>query len=610
MEERHCEIGVVAPDPLLKSLFEEVTADATQPFALEEGLVEAGVAVAKDMVARGIGVIISRGETFRMIREARLPCVLLQIPISIHDVISLIKTACIASSEIGVVGFNEIYHTANSIAPFLPVSMKIFRLNKASDIPKVMLDIQASGLKVIAGTPCVVRKCVAMGLNGFALQTKKTTALDILEEAAKIVTLRRNEKKYFHVDEHIFSQILGSETFFLDCNGKLLDSSERSAAIPTLDARLIWAVQNGLPYEGKISIRDSDVRCKLHPIANNGVNRGALLVVESNQRGSKSKKGEGKFPARYSFENIIHKSECMRECVRQAKLYAASDAAICIRGESGTGKEMLAQAVHNASSRHRQPFIAINCGALPEHLLASELFGYSRGAFTGARQQGRTGMLELANGGTVFLDEINEAPATFQVNLLRFLEEFRFFRLGDEEQVSVDVRVICASNVNLENCVRAGTFRKDLFYRIHVLPLFVPPLRERKSCLPLLLEYFILSAAKILPDARPYLAPEALEILADWCWPGNVRELRNLVERMVILSEGKMIDARLAKLCLSPLKAMGAFEGSLHSLSNEHIRRTLEDCSGNKARAARKLGISTTTLWRRLNDLNETGSGP
>lgn len=601
MAKKPCEVGVIAPDSMLCALFGELSGETPVPFIVREGFMEGGVAAARSLVAQGTNIIISRGETCRHIRNAALDAVILEIPIPVRDVISLINAACAISTEIGIVGFGEVYQAADSLAPILPVSMRLFRLGTEADIPDAVQNIMESGLRVIAGTPRVVQQCEELGLTGFALNTRKAVALDILEEAAKIAMILRKEKR-LHIGREVVSKMLGGETFLLDSEGKLMQESggHKPRSAPQLDAKLAWAVRHALPYEGKITIGDSEVHCRLHPIVHNEANLGNLLVVESADHAFTQKKRGNKFSAEHTFGSIVHKSACMKECVRQAQIYAGSDATVCIRGESGTGKEMLAQAMHNASARRNQPFMAINCGAVPESLLASELFGYSRGAFTGARNKGRAGLLELADGGTVFLDEINEAPPSFQVHLLRFLEEFRFFRIGDEEPVSVNVRIICASNANLEECVQARTFRSDLYYRIHVLPLMVPPLRKRRKCLPLLMEYFRYMACASRNDGPPGMTPQAMRVLRDWHYPGNVRELRNLVERMVILADGGVIDEPLARKCLADLRAMALPTGSMAALEREHIRRTLEECGGNRSLAAQRLGISKTTLWRRL----------
>ncbi|MCI7568817.1 MAG: sigma 54-interacting transcriptional regulator [Desulfovibrio sp.] len=602
---KSCAVGVVSPDSFLTDLFRKLQDKAVAPFLLREGLMEDGIRAARELVEQGAGVIISRGETYNLIRRENLPAVVLAIPITVRDVLTLINTACAASREIGIVGFGDIYHAAANIAPILPVDIRLFRLKTAADIPAVIDEIMDSGLRVIAGTPCVVQSCAQRGLQGFALRTRGAVALEVLEQARKIAELYASQG-HIHLEYDLFRQMLGGEVFLLDKDGNLMhgaDNGDHAAPLPRLDARLAWAVRHGQPFEGLIrGDRGEEIHCHLRPLLRQGRNRGAVLVLDGEEKGPANlRQQHGKYPAHYTFEDIVHKSEPMRACLRTARIYAAHDISVCLRGESGTGKELLAQAIHNASRRAGRPFVAVNCGAMPEQLLASELFGYARGAFTGARQNGRAGMFELADGGTVFLDEIGEAPWNLQLHLLRFLENASFFRIGGEQPIKVNVRIICATNCNLEEQVRKGAFRKDLYYRLHILPLFIPPLRERKECLPLLIDYFRHTACTDCMSGVPALSRNALRLLTSAPYPGNVRELKNLMTRLVVLSEGKTIDENLVLRNRLPL-LNSPLPDSLEADELRHIRRTLKECDGNKRLAAQRLGISTTTLWRRLRD--------
>ena len=601
-------VGVVSPDSFLTDVFKKLQDKTGSPFLLQEGLMEEGVQTAKELIQQGARVIISRGETCNLIRRAALSAVVLSIPITVRDVLSLINTACANSREIGIVGFGDIYHAAATIAHILPVNIRLFRLRTASDIPSVIDEIMASGLRVIAGTPCVVQCCEQRGLQGFALRTRWAVALEVLEQAHKIAELYASQG-HIQLEYGVFRQMLGGEVFLLDKEGNLMrgNAADSDAALlPRLDARLAWAVRHGQPFEGHIrGDRGEDIHCHLHPLLRQGENQGAVLVLDGEEKGSAALRQQTcKYPARYTFENIVHKSESMRACLRTARIYADHDISVCLRGESGTGKELLAQSIHNASRRAGRPFVAVNCGAMPEQLMASELFGYAKGAFTGARQNGRAGMLELADGGTIFLDEIGEAPWSLQLHLLRFLENASFFRIGGEQLIKVNVRVICATNSNLEELVRKGEFRKDLYYRLHILPLFVPPLRDRKECLPLLIDYFRHTACADCLSGVPDISRGAMRLLSSGQYPGNVRELKNLMTRLVVLSEGKLIDEDLVRR--SELPRMDApLPDSLEADELRHIARILGECDGNKSQAARRLGISTSTLWRRLRSAPE-----
>ena len=293
-------------------------------------------------------------------------------------------------------------------------------------------------------------------------------------------------------------------------------------------------------------------------------------------------------------EAPIGTSHAWHEVMKRATQVAATEATTCLQGESGTGKEVIARFIHQRSPRCRGPFIAINCAALPEQLLESELFGFERGAFTGA-QQAKPGQLELAAGGVLFLDEVTEMTPAAQAKFLRVLEEREFLRLGGTRPVRVDIRVIAATNRNLDDAVEDGEFRADLYYRLNVFDIHSPPLRERRDDIPVLAASFLHEFA----DATVKLTPQAMEALRLHQWPGNVRELRNVLERALIICDGPFIDVE--HLCLRARKAVPlASITDLDSLEKTAIQRAMRDTDGNKVRAARQLGISRMQLYTRL----------
>ncbi|MBM7624092.1 sigma 54-interacting transcriptional regulator [Sporohalobacter salinus] len=245
-----------------------------------------------------------------------------------------------------------------------------------------------------------------------------------------------------------------------------------------------------------------------------------------------------------NFDEIIYNSEVMNRVVEMSKKVAESNSTVLIKGETGTGKELFARAIHSESYRQDKPFVPINCAALPDSLLESELFGYEEGAFTGAQKGGKQGVFELANKGTIFLDEIGEIPSNIQVKLLRVLEERKVRRVGGNEKINIDVRVISATNRDLEKLIRRKEFREDLYYRLNVIPINLPPLRERKKDLPYLIDYFLNKFSKEFGREKKSLSTSAKDKLLSYSWPGNVRELRNVLERAVNLSSGKKITIK------------------------------------------------------------------
>lgn len=312
----------------------------------------------------------------------------------------------------------------------------------------------------------------------------------------------------------------------------------------------------------------------------------------------------------YTFDKIIGRDENFLRVIEFAKKVADSRSNVLIMGESGTGKELFAQSIHNHSERKSEPFVAINCGAIPRNLIESELFGYVEGAFTGAKASGHPGKFEIADGGTIFLDEIGEMPIDLQTRLLRVIEEGTVSRIGDVKEIVVNVRVIAATNKDLNLEVEEGRFRKDLFYRLNVLPVRLPSLKERKSDVPLLIEYFMGRISKKLNKKRVIISNEQMEKLEEYDWPGNVRELENYVELSVNTESVPEIS------WVSGSKKADALEGGkleypqfgpdkdecikLEQVERKHIVKVLSVYRGNVSLTAKKLGIGRNTLYRKL----------
>jgi len=314
---------------------------------------------------------------------------------------------------------------------------------------------------------------------------------------------------------------------------------------------------------------------------------------------------------RYSFENLIGKSEGIKKVCSLIEKVAETDSTILILGESGTGKELVARTIHYNSPRRNKPLIPINCGAIPENLLESELFGHEKGAFTGASSM-RIGRFELADGGTVFLDEIGEMSPTLQVKLLRILQQREFERVGGTRTIKVDVRIIAATNIDLEKAVRSGKFREDLYYRLNVIPIVIPPLRERTEDIPLLIEHFLKHFNRTKKKNIEGFSKEAMNLLLSYRWPGNIRELENLIERLVILKgEGIITPEDMPDKVLHPRREEGIISYTIpddginlkdvvEKFENDLIIQALQKAQGVKNRAAQLLSLNRTTLVEKL----------
>lgn len=315
------------------------------------------------------------------------------------------------------------------------------------------------------------------------------------------------------------------------------------------------------------------------------------------------------FQAKFTFEDIISEDPRVITIVKRAETVATTSSNIIILGESGTGKEILAQAIHNASRRSNGPFVAINCGVLPRELVGSELFGYDEGAFTGAKRGGKPGKFELANHGTLFLDEIGDMPLDLQLALLRVLQEKVVVRLGGQKELSIDVRIIAATNKDLQQMMEKGLFREDLYYRLSVVVLKLPPLKQRREDVAILAKYFLQKKSKKIGKEVYSIDPYALEILNQYSWPGNIRELENVIERAIIFSNGPVIKGDCIDIPIEektdtpinlPVKNEQVPSYSLKSGEKAKIEYALNKCEGNITQASRMLGITRKTLYKKL----------
>ncbi|HKB87801.1 MAG TPA: sigma-54 dependent transcriptional regulator [Ignavibacteriaceae bacterium] len=337
-------------------------------------------------------------------------------------------------------------------------------------------------------------------------------------------------------------------------------------------------------------ITKGDEDSKIVPVVKNALEKASLhkrLAHLEKQVGQK-----------YSFDNITGNSQAIRHAVDVSTRVALTDTPVLLIGETGTGKEIFAQSIHYSGKRKKHPFVAVNCSAFSKDLLESEMFGYTAGAFTGANKN-KKGLFEEADGGTLFLDEIGELEISLQAKLLRAIETNSFIKTGDTKPTIVDVRIIAATNRNLEEEIKTGNFRDDLYYRISVVKIDIPPLRERKDDIKELTDFFIFLFSQKLNKKINNVSDNFLPAIINYTFPGNIRELRNIIERAVILSDGQLSADLLPKDVSNSLK-QNTSSGNLEEVEKSHILKILNEAGGNKTKAAEILGIGLTTLYRKL----------
>lgn len=543
--------------------------------------------------------------------------------------------------KIVICGSEERLTEAASVCKILGVEANVYAPVRNQDLPQVLNKAIEDGCDALVSGYSANLLAGKMGLNSVVIQTGAAALSQAMDEAIYTVERIRHERVIsqmyktiiyssdagllyvdregiIRVRNHVARQMNGNVSIM----GKPL-----KMVISWLEPLFCSVMKNGKVETRLISIPGTKitVSVKCSPVIANNELSGVVFnltdvtqiqELESQIRRKLSERG---LKARYTFDQIIHKSKEIDRVIQLAGRYAASDSNVIIIGETGTGKELFAQSIHNASKRKNGPFVAVNCAALPENLLESELFGYVEGAFTGTSKGGKMGLFEQAHGGTLFLDEVGEISMAIQTKLLRVLQERQVRRIGDNKVINVDVRIISATNKSIRKMADVGQFRRDLVYRLDVLRLFLPPLREREADVELLFVNQLQGLAKRNGQLPVKIEEGVFPLLCQYPFFGNIRELRNIAERVFVLHEGDIINAHdvhealyPADLDMDPSFAISTGTGLAELTETqgqnsenllgeeERIRQALKISGGNKGKAAKLLGIDRSTLWRRM----------
>ncbi|MCR4401568.1 MAG: sigma 54-interacting transcriptional regulator [Firmicutes bacterium] len=625
-------IGLVAPYPDLANLALEVCRELGEHVDVRQGDLSEGVRIAREMQRQGVEVIISRGGTALAIEQAvDVPVVTIQV--SGFDIMRAIHAAREFGQSIGVIGFKNVIYGTDSVQDMLGVTLKLIYLDREADAEARIETAVRGGLRVIVGDAISTRVTARHGVKGVLIRSGKEAIVKAIGEAKHLAGVRRRERQRAEELKAILD-FSYEGIVAVDQDGEIKFFNPIAERILHLNAADVIGKQIGkvLPGVNLDAVRTSGRpelgrirRIGTTFIVSNGVPItvgkevvGAVFTfqdarhiqqVEKEVRRELYLRGH---VAKHTFGEMIATATAMREVIGRAKMFASTESTVLILGETGTGKELLAQSIHNASGRRTGPFVAINCAALPESLLESELFGYEEGAFTGSRKGGKPGLFELAHGGTIFLDEIGDMSLPIQARLLRVLEQREVMRLGGDRMLPVNVRIIAATHKELGKAVSQGSFRPDLYYRLNVLNLVIPPLRDRREDIPELAKSFLAASCERLGLARKTLSREAMDVLVAHSWPGNVRELRNACERLAVGVEGKEVckedvlklleltDGGPDVASRSMNIAVKLDGGGLRMMEEEIMRQVLEKVGGDRTEACRLLGINRSTLWRRV----------
>lgn len=582
---------------------------------------------AEKCIHEGARVIICRGGTAEYLRRF-LEVPIVDVRYSFLSVFLTMQKLKPIYDRVAFIGFHRTCDCARKYNNIMGENVQVYEVADTDEFEPVFHEAVRAGAQAVVGGLQIQAICQTYSFPYYSTEPDDSEVSQALDEA--LYSLRIEEERSGQLG--LLSTVLNSVSeaiISVDSDGiilhtnriarKLLQCSNGMQIGDLINAdKIFQSIRDGENFYGEIlSLNDSSIVCSCQAIRLQGKATGAVITLqEENTIRSldshirKRELGRG-HRAKKDFSDILGTSAALEEAKRIARRYARADSTVLITGETGVGKEMFTQGIHNYSERRHEPFVAINCAALPQNILESELFGYVRGAFTGARNEGKAGIFELAHKGTVFLDEISEMSLDVQVKLLRVLQEKEVTRIGDDKVIPIDVRIIAACNKDLKKEIAAGRFREDLYYRVCVLELFIPPLRERAEDIPILVRHFL--------HGRKSLTVRAESLIMQQEWPGNIRQLSNITERLDVLCDNDIIteeDVRQV-LKLPEKEATSSMEHlvpsiveqthSVKDMEKQMITDALQRVGGNMAQAAQLLGLSKTTLWRRMKEMKLDG---
>ncbi|MBR5099037.1 MAG: sigma 54-interacting transcriptional regulator [Spirochaetales bacterium] len=561
-------------------------------------------------------IAIARGMSVQFLKTHYPEMPVVEIPMSMYDIFTALNKARSSNPKhVALIALQNTTYGVEELGKGLFEQFSVYNVQMDMDYASVVSRALADGADFIVGGNAVVEYSTKRGIPCSLITTSKTSVRQAIDEAISMLEFSAEQKARTerfkavldNVSEGIISIDADKRIRVFNADACKIFSMREDYAIgrniseilPSLDSPDI-STMIGSTFGNVERIREKDYSISKFPIRVDGNFSGAVIILqrtnvirdmETKIRQTAYSKG---FVAKYGFDDIIGKSKPLIQAKELALKYSKVNSSILIVGETGTGKELFAQSIHRASDRRNGPFVAINCAALPENLLESELFGYAAGAFTGASRTGKTGLFELAHNGTIFLDEVSEMSLSLQGRLLRVLAEHSIIRLGDDSVIPVDVRIISATNRDIENEVKEGRFRRDLFFRLNVLRVDVPPLRNRGSDILTLAKFFLELYDKKLGVISHEFATDCYPYLMSYGFQGNVRELENMCERLSVVLEEKVITAD---------DLVSLFGQNIPESSDGHEKKRIEDALVNyrsKAEAARALNMDRSTLYRKM----------
>ena len=617
--------AMIFPGRLRPECEAELDDIAFYPASLDEAIKRA-----ETLKASGLQVIISRGGTASEIKRA------VSIPVVVCEVsnMDLLETLLDLKNEyhdtlkkVALILYHNVTYNTKKLEKYLNLKLEIFYWSNPDQLEDCVIRAKQSGADAALGAQLTVGLCRKYGLNGYLMQVGYETVRQAVQKAKEIIEIRN--KDFVHAER------LGSVINFAhegivlvnnDCKIEILNlyaAKLLNKNIADLVGKNVFDIFHGLSRNSLdnltinkiLQVNNTHVVFSIVPISINDRRNGTVLTfIESSEivkaehriRSLLHTKG---LVAKYTFSDFIGNSKPIKNIIKKAKVFAETDSTVLIYGENGTGKEIIAHSIHANSIRSNEPFVAVNCAALPENLLESEMFGYEEGAFTGARKGGKPGIFELAHRGTIFMDEISEMPMHLQVRLLRVIQERELMRIGGDKIIPVDVRIITTTNQNLKLAVSNNTFRSDLFHRLNLLNLQIPPLRHRIEDIEQLAKHFIKKYEYQYNFGVAIFTNRQIDRLKEHSWPGNVRELENFIHKYAILAN-KINDRSLFNTLLKEhlsetldhrtANSLTLKIGPLDEMTTSIVRSVYESTGKNKTLTSKLLGINRNTVINRL----------
>lgn len=611
-------IAFIAPNKEIEKSALEAKKKYNLDIDIHVGLMDSGVKIAQELKRKGTKIIISRGGTALAIKN-KIKINTVEMKIGLDEAAYAINEAKQYGSNILFVSFSNHLQGFYALGPMLGLNIRQIILSDWPEANRKMAEARDAGVDVVIGGAVQGSIAKKLNMNFVPLRSSSIGVYNAYVEAKTLLEVLLTEERkteeirtvldyssdgFIAIDrQNKITLINKAGSKLLKCNTEEVIGCSLQSIAPKI-ANLSSALESSKKHmDDIVTLGNTTVLYSRIPLVYNDEVIGAMATMKDTKKVYEDeskiryKQYTSGLYAKFHFEDILGSSNELIKTKQTAQSFAKSNSSILIISESGTGKEMFAQSIHNASLRGAGPFVAVNCASLTTSILESELFGYVEGAFTGAKKGGKTGVFELAKGGTIFLDEIGEIPISLQGKLLRVLQERSIMRLGDDKIIPIDVRVIAATNRNLVEEIKKGNFREDLFFRLNILRLTIPPLRKRKEDIPILVKAFL---RKYMADKQLNFSTDILNALKNYYWPGNIRELENLMERLSIISADQEVSEAHIYEYFKELEVLVDSGDRDKPLDKKEVERVLAAVNGNKSKAAEILGIHRSTLWRFL----------